>query len=109
MPKDCSASSISRLVNGMPGVAPLLGIRAALRSAGATAMLLASIAAVTAVLATVVFTTSLNALVATPAPEVECAAGGRVGAEPVQVHVIKMRETDVGQGRGDPAGEIEFR
>ncbi|MEY2569847.1 MAG: putative transport system permease protein, partial [Acidimicrobiaceae bacterium] len=60
-------SSISRLVNRVPGVAPLLGIRAALRSAGATAMLLASIAAVTAVLATVVFTTSLNALVATPA------------------------------------------
>jgi hypothetical protein len=60
------SSSVARVANGMPGVAPALGIRAALRSDGATALLLASVAAVTAVLATVVFTTSLNELVRTP-------------------------------------------
>jgi FtsX-like permease family len=59
-------SPLLRVANGMPGVSVALGLRAALRSAGAAALLLGSIAAVTAVLATVVFTTSLDALVRTP-------------------------------------------
>jgi hypothetical protein len=61
------SSAASRAIGS--GVAPSsgLGIRAAVRGAGAQALLGASIAAVTAVLATVVFSTSLDRFVARPA------------------------------------------